>query len=300
MTTDKHIAVFGDTHRHLRLMFQLCRLWQLNNGVHLDGILQAGDLGFFPDVTRLDKATKKFARSDPEELGFADYFRLPQPVRSGELLERTLNGDPSSLETVRCNVVWCHGNHEDFAALEEVTCGSALSPVDAFNRLHFLRSGETTSVVGITVGAIGGAPEREDFDREDDTVLGRNVSYRAVQRLRRKSCDILLTHGSPQGIGSESDRFGSRLLRESVQALLPTFQVFGHHSRPIPRASIGRTECVWLNDTNFSKTRDGIYNGPAESGCMAIIRWRAKDDSELLVINDEWFRRTTGATWLYL
>lgn len=296
-TTDKYIAVFGDTHGHLRLMFQLCRLWQINNGVHLDGILQAGDLGFFPDVTQLDKATKRFARFDPEELGFADYFRLPQPVRTDELLERTLNGDPSSLETIRCNVVWCHGNHEDFAALEEVTCGSAFSPVDAFNRLYFLRSGETTDVAGVTVGAIGGAPEGKDVDRGDRSVLGKNVSYRAFHRLRRKACDILLTHCAPRGIGGESDRFGSNLLRETVQEMQPAFHVFGHHSRPIPQATIDRTKCVWLNDTNFSKTRDAVYNGPLESGCMAIIRWRSENDNELTVINDEWFRQTTGATW---
>ena len=55
-----HIAVIGDVHGHLRLMFQLCRLWQVQTGVHLDLVLQCGDLGFFPDPARLDKATQRF------------------------------------------------------------------------------------------------------------------------------------------------------------------------------------------------------------------------------------------------
>jgi hypothetical protein len=35
----RHFAVFGDTHGHLRLMFRLCRLWQIQHRVFLDGIL---------------------------------------------------------------------------------------------------------------------------------------------------------------------------------------------------------------------------------------------------------------------
>ncbi|MGI9516731.1 MAG: metallophosphoesterase family protein [Pirellulaceae bacterium] len=243
--------MFGDTHGHLRLMFQLCRLWQLNNGVHLDGILQAGDLGFFPDISKLDKATKRFARSDPEELGFAEYFAIPQPASSDELLERTLNGDPDSLDTIRCNVVFCHGNHEDFQELDSITHGSAFSPVDKFNRLWFLRSGETTEVAGVTVAALGGAPEAESVDKNDESVLGPNVSYRAVQRLRKNTCDILLAHGAPIGLGGDSDRFGSRLLRQVIETVQPSFNFYAHHTKPIPAGDIGRTRCVWLGDTRL-------------------------------------------------
>ena len=64
----KHIAIFGDAHGHLRLLFQLCRLWQLEHKTHLDGIIVCGDLGFFPDVSRLDKATRRFALKDPVEI----------------------------------------------------------------------------------------------------------------------------------------------------------------------------------------------------------------------------------------
>jgi len=66
--TTKYVAVFGDVHGHLRLMFQLCRLWQKEHKIHLDGVLQCGDIGFFPDISRVDSATRQYAKRDPEEL----------------------------------------------------------------------------------------------------------------------------------------------------------------------------------------------------------------------------------------
>ncbi|MFW6114397.1 MAG: hypothetical protein ACOC7K_01510 [bacterium] len=93
----RHFAIFGDAHGHLRLMFQLCRHWQLNTQTKLDGALICGDLGFFPDLTRLDKATRKYIERDPEEAGFAFYFRQPLPAEQDPQLDRTLHGAPDDL-----------------------------------------------------------------------------------------------------------------------------------------------------------------------------------------------------------
>ena len=268
----------------------------MNNGMHLDGILEAGDLGFFPDVTKLDNATKRFARSDPEELDL--------PIISDDRNQCAT----TSCSDVRSTAIRLHwklsvATSSGVTAITKTTTRLRKSPsvsvlasrrfqpalLPAERRSYRRRRNDCR--------AISGAPEGDDVERSDRSVLGRNVSHRAVQRLRGKSCDILLPHCAPRGIGSESDRFGSDLLRETVQEMQPVFQLYGHHSRPIPQATIGRTQCVWLNDTNFSKTRDATYNGPLEPGCMAIIRWRSEDDNELTVINDDWFRQTTGATW---
>ena len=292
--TDRFVAVFGDTHGHLRLMFQLCRLWQLNNGQHLDGILQCGDLGFFPDIGRLDKATKKFARNDQEELGFAEYFALPRPATADAWLERTLNGDPDSLETVRASVIFCHGNHEDFTLLDEITCGAVLTSVDVFERIWFLRSGETADVAGIRVGAVGGAPE---VDGNDGEVLSKTISRRAINRLKKAEFDVLMTHGGPKGAGGETDQWGSQLLHELIIATQPALHVYGHHTTPVGPATFGKTRSFWLNDTNFQKTREREFKGPVEPGCMAILRWNSRDDHELTIVNDDWFRQITGATW---
>ncbi|MEW8438217.1 MAG: metallophosphoesterase [Candidatus Thiodiazotropha taylori] len=151
--TPLKIAVFGDTHGHLRLMFQLCRLWQLENGVHLDAILQCGDMGFYPDPNRVDKATKRFAELDPEELGFAYYFRKGvEGDVTDPLMDRILKGAPESLDTIRSPVVWCQGNHEDFQALRHTVGTRSLVPVDRYDRLYLLQPGEVATISKLDSG----------------------------------------------------------------------------------------------------------------------------------------------------
>lgn len=147
------IAIFGDTHGHLRLMFQLSRLWQLENGVHLDAILQCGDLGFYPNPGRADKATKRFAEQDPEEFGFTYYFRqLQDGDKNDPLMERVLNGSPESLDTVYCPVIWCQGNHEDFNELIHLAGSKPLSPVDRYQRLYWLQPGKEAEIIKQSTG----------------------------------------------------------------------------------------------------------------------------------------------------
>jgi hypothetical protein len=143
-------------------MLQLCRLWQLEHGVQLDGILQCGDLGFFPNRDALDRATRRYASKDPEELGFSRFFKRPEPEEQDRLLERTLRGDPESLETVVCPVHWCHGNHEDFQALKHVVQGRSQAAVDAFDRVTWISSGRTHLICDLRVAAIGGGRERTE------------------------------------------------------------------------------------------------------------------------------------------
>lgn len=296
-TPEVVLAVFGDTHGHLRLMFQLARLWQLEFQTHLDGILQCGDLGFFPDPHRLDKATKRFAAFDPEKLGFAWYFRLPKPLKRDARLEKTLSGDPEDLNTVRCPVLWCHGNHEHFDLLQEVTACSACSSVDVFGRLNYLRSGEIHEIAGIRIAGIGGAPEE---DATSVPLFSTRVSAQAVRRLSKRPFDILLSHGSPRGIGSESDQWGSSLLRELVERQQPRYHFFAHHRRRIPPATLGETHCFWHNDTNFQEEPSKRFTGPPEPYCMGILRWRSFWEHSFEFCHGPWFDRITGRSWEHL
>ncbi len=290
------LAIFGDTHGHLRLMFQLCRLWQLAHRTYLDGVLQCGDLGFFPDITRLDKATKKYAKRDNEELGFADYFAFPQPAKTDELLEKTLNGVSSDLNTVECPVIFCHGNHEDFELLGTITSNAALAPVDVFQRLQYLRSGEVTEIAGLRIAALGGAEEVED--EQESPVLGRCVSRQAASRLRRRSSfDILLTHSSPRGTEAATDHRSSVLIGEVVQFCRPAYHFYAHHTQPIPQIRIGSTLCTWFNDVNFQSNALGRFEGQVEPGCMGVLTWEGPDKHELTIIDEPWFRRLTAQTW---
>ena len=69
-----NIAVFADLHGRVLLAFQLCARWERETGEKIDLILQAGDLGAFPDMSRLDKATRRYIEKDPTERGFLDHF----------------------------------------------------------------------------------------------------------------------------------------------------------------------------------------------------------------------------------
>ena len=54
-----HIAVFGDLHGRILLAFQLAARWQQMSRHQLDLILQVGDLGGFPELSRLESSTRR-------------------------------------------------------------------------------------------------------------------------------------------------------------------------------------------------------------------------------------------------
>src|SRR5437764_14230121 len=61
--------VFGDLHGRILPAFRLASAWAREHGDAVAGLLQVGDLGYFPDPARLDKATRRHASADPLELG---------------------------------------------------------------------------------------------------------------------------------------------------------------------------------------------------------------------------------------
>ena len=99
--------VFGDLHGKILPAFRLAACWAKDHGHAVSGILQVGDMGYFPDPTRIDKATLRHAEKDPLELGTFDI------VEPNELAGRVFD-DP------RCppGLWFTAGNHEDFEALE--------------------------------------------------------------------------------------------------------------------------------------------------------------------------------------
>jgi hypothetical protein len=72
--------VFGDLHGRVLPAFKLAQAWSREHGVPLDGLLQVGDLGYFPEPSRFDKATKRYAEKDSLECGVQ---RVAQPLSLG-------------------------------------------------------------------------------------------------------------------------------------------------------------------------------------------------------------------------
>ena len=61
----RNYLVFGDLHGRILPAFKLASVWAREHATPIDGIIQVGDLGYFPDLSRLDKATQRHAEKDP-------------------------------------------------------------------------------------------------------------------------------------------------------------------------------------------------------------------------------------------
>jgi hypothetical protein len=151
-------VVFGDLHGRVLPAFRLAGAWASEHKVRVDGILQVGDLGHFPDPSRLDKATARYAARDPLELG-VQLVTQPSPEADAVFSEPDL---PDSL--------WfTASNHEDFDALESCQRGAGARatsfPVDAYLRVHCIGDGLVTTLPGeVRVGALWGVARQTRKD----------------------------------------------------------------------------------------------------------------------------------------
>lgn len=291
--SELHIAVFGDVHGHLRLMLSLCRSWQKEHGKFLDAILICGDLGCFYVDSALDRATRRFMEKDPEEMGFAWFFGLPEPLERDPWVEKTLLGPPDDLETVSCPIIFCHGNHEDHSALRRLAQAKPLVPVDYFGRIFYLQSGCLVDINGLRVVAIGGAPE--DPKCAPPQVIDKWVSPQAVSNaLSHSQVHVLLTH-APPAAGSLDYPFGSTLIHRAIELLEPCYQFYGHTRKEHPPQEFGRSVSYWLQNVCFRK------NGPKPARvaekCMGILSWKSKEEHTFRYVDEPWFSRVHSANW---
>lgn len=285
-----NIAVFADVHGRILLAFKLCARWQQETGEQIDLILQAGDLGTFPDLARADSATKRHAERDPSELGFLDYFVTPHPA-----VERVL-------EEVRCDLIYVRGNHEDHEWLDrlEQQANAPIFSVDPYQRLWCLKTGvpytfeahnERITILG--VGRIGAPP---DPKRDKPTYI-QSYERKRLNRLSDVSFDVLLTHDSARDqifYGSGIEEIG--LLIDLYQ---PSYHFFGHYDlmRVSQRADNGVTQLEKLVDLIWDRHDRGHA---LEAGSMGLLRWHSRADHSFEVIDAPWLREYSPHTWKHL
>ena len=238
-------------------MLVLARRWEVETGQTLDGVLQVGDMGAFPDTDRLDRATRKHAAADPDELGYSAYLRgCPE----GQVL----------LGGAGWPVLWVRGNHEDFDHLAQFEVPTA---VDPWGRLCFVPDGTTATVAGLRVGAMGGMPrpgvprgrrQRARAALRETTPPERPdwiVPRQAATAYPDGGLDILLSHAGPAGL----TRGGSRFLSDMVERVRPRVHLFGHHHLRLgPVSDPGGTVTIGLDHLGFVSER-------LQSGCWGIL-----------------------------
>jgi hypothetical protein len=224
------IAIFGDVHGALDNMYRWCVGWEAKNSP-IAFVLQCGDMGVFPSLDRVDHATRVHAAKDPTELHVVDY----------------IVGD----KIVDYPTIFVRGNHEDHRWLSEFPDGGYLDPYDLFWYLTAIAPQQREcGGAMVTIAGLGGISDRR---RERDWNSGGLVQsdVDALLKLAQESVDILLLHDAPDGNGLRHDtNTGSAEITLVIEHLQPRFAFYGHYNDPPDPFTIGRTQCVGMNNAN--------------------------------------------------
>ncbi|MBS0206289.1 MAG: metallophosphatase family protein [Planctomycetes bacterium] len=252
--------MFGDLHGRVLPAFALARRYQDEFQVQLDGLLQVGDLGYFPDPNRLDSASRRHAACDPLELGVSE-FNAANPI-AGRFFQTS---DP------RLCLYFIAGNHEDHELLQRHRRSrDSAWPVDDFHRLWCIDDGRTLKLPsGLTVGGLWGI--------DGDAPKARRIRSPRVQidpaaaeRLQSgQRFDVLLTHESPRdAIWLDS---GSLEIADVIAQVQPQLAFFGHYHTPgrLADCDFGRTRVYWM--TGLELQQDGTKAEPQSVGLLTEV-----------------------------
>lgn len=251
--TPRRFAIFGDIHGRVALMYTLAALYEEHTGHVLDAILQVGDMGAFPDHTRLDSATRSHAKRDPDELAFRE-FVFPTPEG-----ERYLAPEHAP------ETLFIRGNHEDFEYLGRF---GHPTPLDPWGKLVYLPDGTTQNVGGVCIAGFGGiAPVRPESEprkrgrqaRDKRRKATRKAAndprrYAAEDALRAfrdaDAIDILLTHDGPRCPDFPRGAAIQAALAERVQ---PRVHAFGHHHAVVHGTGPGESLLIGLDHLDWER-----------------------------------------------
>jgi hypothetical protein len=275
--------VFGDLHGKILPAFRLASAWARDHGQPVHALLQVGDLGYFPDVSRLDKATLRHAQDDPLELGALDI------VETNPLADAVFADDhcPAGL--------WfTAGNHEDFDELERLAQASGRQPdfvVDAYGRVKGIKDGEVGEFEGgPRVAAVWGVDGDGPNARQNLPDRGY-VWESSVARLLGANLDVLLSHDSPADAMRAG--YGSQHISLLVELAQPRFAFFGHYRGQGSRidGDFGRTELYHLADIELSPWHESPV-----PGSVGVLEW-ADGEGTFEFVPEEWLKTFTRRNW---
>lgn len=275
--------VFGDLHGRVLPAYRLALAWGREHGEPVDGLLQVGDLGYFPDISRLDKATKRHAERDPLELGVLE---VTEPSRMAD----AVFDEP---DLPRC--LWfTAGNHEDHERLDSLS--SANANADSFVVDHYCQvrgihdGGVATLPGGLRVGALWGIDDRAPNARRRTPPRGR-IRDRSATRLACARFDVLLTHDGPRDAVAPDT--GSEDITRVIGMAQPAFAFFGHYGGEGRRieGDFGRTEVYLLEGLEFRG-----HGRSAEDGSVGVLRWDCGRGS-FAFVEPAWLRTITRDNW---
>jgi hypothetical protein len=277
--------VFGDLHGRVLPAFRLALVWQREHEERVAGLLQVGDLGYFPDLGRLDRATRKHARNDDLELGVL------------QVVYRNEEADRLFAEPDLPSPLWfTPGNHEDHEALEMLIHGAGCTaddfPVDYYQQIRCIRDGHVVETLpgGLRVGALWGIDDEAPRCRRN-TPLPARIKRRSANQLRARAFDVLLSHDSPRDAVFEES--GSEAISTVLDTARPPFAFFGHYHGEAQRREgpWPATEVYHLVGLEFRGR-----GGSAEQGSVGVLRWR-DGVGNFEYVEPSWLQTITRWNW---
>lgn len=277
------VALFSDIHGKILLPFKLVDLYQKETGNKIDFILQCGDIGAYPNLENLDKATIKHAQYDRDELGFFDDFtKENQEIKS-------------FLDHLNINMICVRGNHEDhdfLDHLEKENLQNSLFPIDIYKKVFVCKSGlkqelviENEVLTFVGIGRIGdrkGRSEKrfiQDYERTEIKKL-----------LKTKDIfDVLITHDKDD---SGQRGYGMSEIRTVLDQVIFHYHFYGHTGEPFKQETDfnGITQSVKIKELEFNES------GILEKGCMIIvIKENGKLDLE--IVDQKLTNKMTKFNW---
>lgn len=280
-----NIAIFADVHGRILLAFKLCARWQRETGEKIDLILQAGDLGAYPDISRLDRATIKHAQKDPSELGFSQYF-VDYDSDIANILAQT-----------SAPMLFVRGNHEDHQWLDELESDSeeTVFPIDAYQRIYCMKTGHIhtfssgdASINILGIGRIAPLPGEQDETKPKYIQL---YEIDRINHLPDKQIDMLLTHDT--ALDFVSVNIGMEEIRLVLDIFRPNYHFHGHTEAPFNQQADenGVTQVIKLSDLHWDKS------GKLEQGAMGILKWHNQDNHSFEVVTTDWMQEYTENNW---
>jgi hypothetical protein len=280
--------VFGDLHGRILPAFRFASYWSRLTKREVTGLLQVGDMGYFPDISRMDKATLRHAKDDPLELGSLDV------ATRTDIADRVFDEDP----LCTFNLWFTAGNHEDFEELTRFANATGRDQhdfaVDAYCRVRGIKDGEVHPFdCGLKAAAVWGVDGGGPNARQNLPPRGY-IAERAMDRLTLEAFDVLLTHDAPRDAKREG--YGSELLRTLIELAQPRFAFFGHYRGDGSRSEqdYGNTEVFHLAGFEL-RTRDGH----PESGSVGVLEWQ-DGEGTFAFVPDEDLQRFTRHNWKWI
>lgn len=277
------IAIFSDIHGKILLPFKLVDLYQKETGNKVDYIIQCGDMGAYPNIENLDKATIKHAQYDRDELGFYDDFT------------KTNKDIKVFLDELDINMICVRGNHEDhdyLDNLEKKDHQNSLFPIDIYKRVFVCKSGVKqelrTDKEVLTFVGIGRIGDRKG--RTDKRFIQEYERKELKKLLKTKDTfDILITHDKDD---SSQRGYGMAEIREVLDNVIFHYHFYGHTGEPFKQETDynGITQSIKIKELEFNES------GILEKGSMIILT-KQNEEINIEVVDQKLTNKLNKYNW---